>query len=269
MSDPEESVPFLPGSGSRNEALHFAVIVFISIALYNAFELAVLIPLYFHRRRSLYFWALLTSTTLGVIPATIGPSLQFFGLAPLWLDLVLSNVGFVMMVPNQSIVLYSRLHLVSQNTLILNCVRRLIYLGFIVVAVPTIILNFGASYRPQSTAWVPGFEAIERIQLTWFSVQECVISTVYIWETVQMIKLSSAEDRRQRKILYELLAINVTAITMDLSLVILQYLGFYFTQVILKATVYSMKLKMESAVLSMLVSMVHSHHSEGEFWHAN
>jgi hypothetical protein len=265
----EQGLDFLRASASSYEALKFAVVVFVSIALYNAFELAVLIPLSFRRYRSLYFWALLTSTVLGVIPATLGPLLQFFHLAPLWLVLVLSNVGFVMMVPNQSVVLYSRLHLVSQNTLILRSVRWLTAFGLLVIAVPTVVTNFGSSYMPQSAGWVRGFEAIERIQLTWFMVQEGLISAVYIWEAVRMIKLSPEGGRRRRMIPYELFAVNVAAILMDLSLVILEYLGFYFAQIILKAAVYSIKLKMEFAVLGMLVSIVHSHASDRPFWQAD
>lgn len=56
---------------------------------------------------------------------------------------------------------------------------------------------------------------------------------------------------------------------MDLSLVILKYVGLYFTQVILKATVYSVKLKMEFAVPGMLVSIAQSHTSEPPFWQAD
>ena len=251
-----------------NETLKYAIVVFVAIALYNACELAVLIPLTFRRYRSLYFWSLLTSTILGVIPATLGPTLQYFNYGPLWLVLVLSNVGFVLMVPNQSVVLYSRLHLVSQSTLMLGFVRWLVIFSLLAIAAPTIILDFGWSYIPQSATWSRGFEVIERIQVTWFTVQECLISTVYIWETVRLIKLSPEEDKRRHMVLYELFAVNVTFIIMDLALVIIEYLGFYFAQIILKATVYSIKLKMEFAVLGMLVSIVHSHSSGRPSWQA-
>lgn len=270
MPDPEKQTPeFLLGSAENYSTLKFAVIVFVSIALYNAFELALLIPLSFRRYRSLYFWALLTSSVLGVIPMALGPTLQLFELAPLWLAMVLSNVGFVMMVPNQSVVLYSRLHLVSQSELMLGFVRWLILFSLLAIVIPTIVLNVGSSYTPQSSEWVRGYKVIERIQLTWFSVQEGLVSSVYIWETVRMIKLSPEEDKRQHMVLYELFAINVTAIIMDLSLVVLEYLGFYFAQIILKATVYSIKLKMEFAVLGMLVWIVRSHNSGPMFWQAD
>jgi hypothetical protein len=113
-------------------------------------------------------------------------------------------------------------------------------MSLFLIVVPTRILNFGSSYVA-SPKWSRGFEAMERIQLTWFSAQESLISTVYIFDAVRLIRLGPNEDKRRHKLLYELLAINVAAILMDTSLVILEYLGFYFTQVILKAMVYSVK----------------------------
>jgi hypothetical protein len=103
--------------------------------------------------------------------------------------------------------------------------------------------------------------------VSWFTAQEILISTIYIWDTIRLIRLirlvrSSPEaDARRHKILYELLAVNIAAIAMDLSLVILQYKGLYFTQIELKPMVYSIKLKLEFAVLGMLVSLVQSHSS--------
>jgi hypothetical protein len=70
-----------------------------------------------------------------------------------------------------------------------------------------------------------------------------------------LIRTSPEGDKRRIKILYELVAINLAAIIMDISLLILEYVGLYFTQVILKAMVYSIKLKLEFAVLGMLISI--------------
>lgn len=263
MSNLEPPPASLFGSGHGNEALGISVVIYMAIALYNALELGILIPLSFRRYRSLYFWSLLTSSTLGVIPATVGPGLQFFHFEPLWLAMFLSNFGFAMMVPNQSVVLYSRLHLVSQNRGILRTVRWVIIFSIFGIVIPVIVTNIVSSFRPDLKNWVRAFAVIERLQLTWFATQESLISAVYIYDTIRLIQLSPAEDKRRHKILYELLAINIVAIVMDLSLVILEYLGYYFTQVILKAAVYSVKLKLEFAVLGMLVSIVHMHGSEG------
>ncbi|KAJ5387222.1 hypothetical protein N7509_009763 [Penicillium cosmopolitanum] len=258
--------PLGTGNGTVENALDISIHVFTSIALFNALELAVLILLTFHHHRSLYFWSLLTSTIVGVIPYSVGGALQFFSLEPLWLSVILQNVGWIMMVPNQSVVLYSRLHLVSQNTAVLGFVRALIIICLVVVVAPTIVLNAGWSYMPESPAWVQGYAAYERIQITWFTAQECFISGVYIWETVRMFRLIPSDDKRRRKILYELQAVNAITIVMDLALIVLQYLNYYFLQVILKATVYSVKLKLEFAVLSLLITTVHSRGSDGTFW---
>lgn len=258
--------PLRLGRDYADNALEVSIIVFTSIALYNAAELVVLIPLSFRHYRSLYFWSLLISASLGLIPFTIGSVLQFFHIAPLWLSVVFEDLGWVLIVPNQSVVLYSRLHLVSENAMILSFVRGLIALSLVIIVVPTITLHVGWTYIPLSSAWAHGFATMQRIQMTWFTAQETFISTVYIWYTVQMIRLIPSDDKRRHKILYELVAINVFAIIMDLSLVILQYLDFYYTQVILKATIYSIKLKLEFAVLGMLVSIVHRRNSEETFW---
>lgn len=269
MSHLEQVQTTLFQAGPGNQALGIALIVFMAIALYNAIELAILIPLSFSRYHSLYFWALLTSAVLGVIPATLGPAFQFFSISPLWLSLVLSNVGFAMMVPNQSVVLYSRLHLVSHNSIVLRYIRWLIIASVFFIVIPTITLNFCSTYIP-TPAWIRGFDAMERIQITWFLAQETLISTIYIYETIRMIRLSPNEDKRRDKILYELLAINVAAIVMDTALLVLEYIGYYFTQVIFKATVYSIKLKLEFAVLGMLVALVHGGGSQGALtWQAD
>ena len=254
------------GSHKIDDAIDISIIVFMTIALYNALELAILIPLSFRRYRSLYFWSLFTSTILGVAPLSIGGVLQYFDLQPLSASIVVQNFAWIMTVPNQSVVLYSRLHLVSQNTTILRIVRWLIVLCLFVIVVPTIVLNAGWSYMPDSLGWNHGYFAMERIQMTWFTAQECFISGVYIWNTAQLIRLNPTEDSKRHKILYELLAVNIIVIVMDLALVILQYLDYYFTQVIFKATVYSVKLKLEFAVLGMLVSIVHRRDSDEMFW---
>lgn len=267
VQDPQNpSSPHGTGSNKIDDALDISIIVFMAIALYNVLELAILIPLSFRRYRSLYFWSLLTSTVLGVAPQSIAGGLQYFNLEPVSASVVVQNVAWIMMVPNQSVVLYSRLHLVSQNTMILKTVRWLIVLSLVIIVVPTIVLNAGWSYNPDSPRWNRGFFAMERIQVTWFTAQECFISGIYIWNTTRLIRLSPTGDAKRHKILSELLAVNVVVIIMDLVLVILQYLNYYFSQVIFKATVYSVKLKLEFAVLGMLVSMVHRRDSDERFW---
>jgi predicted nucleic acid-binding protein len=142
--------------------------------------------------------------------------------------------------------------------------KWLIIVDTAILVIPTVTLNFTAEYFSDSSAWVRAFDVFEKIQLTWFSAQEFLISGIYIYETIRIIRISPQEDTKRHKILYQLLAINIVAICMDIALLVLEYLGLYFTQIIFKGLVYSIKLKMEFAVLGTLISLVHSGSSHGE-----
>ncbi|KAJ5833946.1 hypothetical protein N7474_002257 [Penicillium riverlandense] len=241
--------------------IRILMIVFTSIALYNAVELFILIFLTFTHYRGLYFWTLLASVVLGVIPHAIAYLLEFFALAPLWLTLVMSTIGFYVMVPGQSMVLYSRLHLVVQSRKVLRFVLGLIIVDAIILLIPTTVLTFSTAYVGTPSI-IRGYNVMERMQLAWFCAQEFVISGIYIFETVKLLRLMPEKGRRRTKIMYELLAINFVIIILDIALLVVEYLGYYSLQTTMKPMVYSIKLKLEFGVLGKLVALVQTHRSQ-------
>ncbi|KAI9926271.1 hypothetical protein ASPWEDRAFT_115469 [Aspergillus wentii DTO 134E9] len=241
--------------------IRILMVVFTSIALYNATELVILIFLTFNRYSGLYFWTMLLSDVFGVIPHAIGYLLEFFSIGPIWLAITLSTIGFYLMVPGQSIVLYSRLHLVVQNPYLLRRVLFLIIFDAVILLVPTTILTYSTVYVGTEPI-IRAYNVMERMQLAWFCAQEFVISGIYIWETIRLLRLRPDKDRGRHKIMYELIAINFVIILMDIALLVLEYLGFYTLQTTLKGAVYSVKLKLEFGVLGKLVALVHTHTSE-------
>jgi len=259
LTEPPDGL--IGGYKGGNFTVRILMIVFSSIALYNAIELFILLFLTFQHYHGLYFWTLLLSVVLGVIPHTIAYILEFFALAPLWLSLTLSTIGFYVMVPGQSVVLYSRLHLVVQNQKILRFVLWLIIIDAILLLVPTTVLTFATAYV-QSPPFIRGYNVMERMQLAWFCAQEFVISGIYIAETVKLLSLMPEKDRRRSKIMYELLAINFVIIMLDVALLVTEYIGYYSLQTTLKPMVYSIKLKLEFGVLGKLVSLVQTHRSQ-------
>lgn len=242
-------------------SVRILMIIFSSIALYNAVELFILLFLTFQNYRGLYFWTLLLSVVLGVIPHTIGYLLEFFALAPLWLTLTLSTIGFYVMVPGQSVVLYSRLHLVVQSRAILRFVVWLIIIDSILLLVPTTVLTFSTAYIG-TVPIIRGYNVMERMQLAWFCAQEFIISGIYISETIKLLRMMPEKDRRRTKLMYELLAINFVIILLDVALLVVEYIGYYSLQTTLKPMVYSIKLKLEFGVLGKLVSLVQTHRSQ-------
>ncbi|KAJ5151601.1 hypothetical protein N7492_009896 [Penicillium capsulatum] len=259
LSQPPDGL--IGGYRGGNYVVRILMIVFSSIALYNAVELFILLFLTFQNYHGLYFWTLLLSVVLGVIPHTIGYLLELFALAPLWLTLTLSTIGFYVMVPGQSVVLYSRLHLVVQSRTVLRFVVWLIIIDAVLLLVPTTILTFSTAYIG-TVPIIRGYNVMERMQLAWFCAQEFVISGIYILETVKLLRMMPDKDRRRTKLMYELLAINFVIILLDVALLVVEYIGLYALQTTLKPMVYSIKLKLEFGVLGKLVSLVQTHRSQ-------
>ncbi|KAL2819049.1 hypothetical protein BDW59DRAFT_181743 [Aspergillus cavernicola] len=246
------------GVEASSLAVKIIVAVFLGTALYNAVELIVLILITFSQYRGLYFWSLLVSSLVGVIPTTIGAVLHFFLIGPLWLALTLSHVGFYAMVPVQSLVLYSRLHLVFHNE---KCLRYILYLIIIdaIILLPLITTTFLGSAYIRTPQWNKAYHVTERFQVTGFCLQELLISSLYIWEAVKLLQLSPERRSHRKNIMYQLVAINLVIILMDVGLLVPEYLGFYYLQVSLKSLVYSIKLKLEFAVLRRLVTITGLH----------
>lgn len=142
----------------------------------------------------------------------------------------------------------------------------------------TTVLTFGSNSNTltQTTLrrFVNGYSIMEKIQMVGFFVQEAILSAIYIKEAVRLLKLSEAvhddvqsfddgtgqhghiRNASVRKTMYQLLAINVIIITMDLALLGVEFANLYLIETTLKGVVYSIKLKLEFAVLGKLVQFV-------------
>lgn len=77
-----------------------------------------------------------------------------------------------------------------------------------------ILLNIGDTYSG-TVRFAAGYYYIERIQLIWFTVQELILSGLYIWSTRAWLKI--ALEANTRTMVWQLLIINVIIIAMDVS----------------------------------------------------
>ncbi|KAF3387122.1 hypothetical protein F1880_001386 [Penicillium rolfsii] len=225
---------------------------FAAIAWYNAIELIVLCFVSFKRRGGCYFWSLLIASS-SIVPHCLGYVLLFFptGVSP-YICVTLIVLSWYGMVTGQSMVLWSRLHLVLQNTKVLYGVLWMIVVDAILLHVPTTVLLYGTVAAPISV-WSRGYSIMERIQLVGFSIQELIISGIYIWETVKLLRLRPRG--RPSGILHQLLAINIIILLLDVAIVVIEYVGYYAIQVMFKPVAYSIKLKLEYAILGKLVAI--------------
>lgn len=235
---------------------------FFGIAVFNVLEINFTILTTFRKRRGLYFWSLLAASW-GIPIHAIGFLLKFFQLCRNNnANVAIITVGWIAMVTGQSIVLYSRLHLIVRNRKKIRWVLVLIIVDIFLFHIPPTILNFGAnSTNPQP--FLKPFAIYEKIQITAFSMQEFIISTLYIWEARKMLESIARVKRDEvRNVLYHLICVNVLIIVMDATLLGTEYANQYSIETTYKSILYSVKLKLEFAILNRLRALVKSQYKE-------
>ena len=168
------------------------------------------------------------------------------------------------MVSGQAFVLYSRLHLVIRKKQTLRFVLIMIIADGVCLHTPTIVLTIGSN-SANSAIWASRFNIMERVQLALFCVQEFIISTIYIYCTVRLLK--SICHSRTREVMVELIIINAICVSMDVVLIGLEYSNNYVGETSIKAMIYAIKLKLEFAVLNQLMKLTsRSGLSNGRQW---
>ncbi|OQV08486.1 hypothetical protein CLAIMM_12750 [Cladophialophora immunda] len=236
----------------RYTATSVIVTLSIGLAFYNSLEMVLLILTTFKRKTGLYFWSL-SICNYGVISYTLGITLSYFNICDFWLSGLLLDTGWLCMITCQSLVLYSRLGLILDNVSILRAVKWMIIVNSVLIEGTTVALDWGHAYSPDP-AFAQAYFYMEHIQMTIITLQELIISGLYVWKTISLLKVISKENTRST--IWQLLTINVMIICMDTALVMLQYKRLQLYQESIKGFVYSVKLKLELNILSKLVDLV-------------
>lgn len=167
----------------------------------------------------------------------------------------LLTVGWVLMVPGQSMVLYSRLHLISPNLKMLHVIFWTIIASAICLCVPTVTLNL-RQYTKHPDVYTHGYAIMEKIQMVLFTLQEVTISCIYLWETRKLMRVIF--DGKARKWMWQLMAMNALLLVLDTTLLTMEFLDLYMIQTTFKSLLYSFKLKIEFGVLSQIVRLIQS-----------
>lgn len=227
-----------------------------ALSCYIVLEIFISTLTTFRRRRGLYFWSMLIAT-LGILLHSITGFLRYFSLAPNFPMCVLICIGWYAMVTGQSVVLYSRLHLVSGHSNYPRLVLYMIIFNAFALHIPTTILFLGSNSGVQN--FVAPFNIYERVQLTGFSVQETIISSLYIWETLTGLRpLLMLKGSRGQRVILNVILVNTIAILLDAALLTTEYTNHFDIQTTFKPLVYSIKLKMEFTVLNSLVAVINT-----------
>lgn len=232
---------------------------FMTIAFYHVIELHFLLFSTFKKWQGLYFWSVFASVW-GVALNGLAVLVKTFKLtnskAEFMFDLVVLLVGWYLMVTGQALVLYSRLHLVVRSARTVRGVLFMIIFMAVICHVPLSVLVILVNNVPPEHPATRVYTVYEPLQLTMFSVQEIIISGMYIYNTVKMLRPSQGLRKAHvGKTFLHLIYINVFIIVLDITLASLQYAGYDSVQHFYKPAVYSVKLKLEFTVLNQLVEV--------------
>lgn len=258
--------PGVIGKSPRTDTSNLAVVAFISVALYNVIELTLIIFYTFKKRRGLYFWSFCVATW-GIPPYSIAFLLLGLNInrSAVMVYVTMIVIGWSCTVTGQSVVLYSRLHLIDRDRRHLRFVLGMIITNAIILHTVTGVMVYGANLNsPAADRFYRPYSIVEKVQVSIFFLQEIIISGLYIKATVKFFRDSALHAKAARaRILWHLIAVNVIVILLDITILGLEYAGLYQLQTAYKGMVYSIKLKIEFNILNELVNITRSAGASG------
>ena len=246
----DESGPpeWLPGEARAASA-------FLAMVLLLVVEINIQIHRVFKYRRGVYFWAMQIGSlgcavdAIGVMTKNLVPhstrAWPFYTL--------MATTGWAVYTVAQLMVLYSRLHLVLDSQLVQKCVFYII-----VVVSPVLIVTDWTTtwpaYNPKtSSRWSPPEAIVERIAQLGFSTVEVMINIIYTVSIVRLLKPRSSV--RQRRVMLDLLSVNILAVVFDILNIVLVYVNRVGISHPIQVFSYALKLRLEFIVLNQLMAV--------------
>ena len=238
-------------------ALTFYLLIDVNLGIYRAFR----------RRTGLYYWSMIIGIWACALNC-VGLVLDRFKsnattIWPLWTAFVL--FGWAVYCPAELLVLYSRLHLINQNLTFQRWLLVYLLCASFVIIVPCLVLNWPA-YNANSTVsslWSPRMAISTRADQICFTVLEATISCVYIWDLLKLLKLKSTV--RQRRVMRDLVCVNIICISLDCIEVVLVFLNEVSLAFPVQTLSYMLKFKLEFVVLNQLMAVAAKGHRKETF----
>ncbi|KAH0835984.1 hypothetical protein AYO21_06840 [Fonsecaea monophora] len=235
-----------------NPTVYCLVAGFCAVSIWMTVELTLQVFFTFRRHKGLYFWSLLVCTW-GVALHVLGVILKLFNESNWIISSIIFKIGWVGNVTGFSLVLYSRLNLVVHDRRIRRAVLAMIVTDAIILHTPIIIFDFGIS-SPHPGVWYMPMKVMERIQVVWFSVQETIISLMYIWCTRDFLK--DIYSRQTHRVMQLLITAQAVAIVFDIVLITVDCNDMFTLKVVIHPFCYAVKLKLEFIVLNQLLALI-------------
>ena len=248
---------------------------FVAITFYLFVDINLGVYRLFRKKSGLYFWCMLLGT-LGCTINAVAVVLKSFlpDSEPIWpLYTLFMLLGWTIYAPAQLLILYSRLHLVNQNRMLQRWVLVMIIVVASLMIIPSWVLAWLA-YNPYdkhlSSIYSPREAILDRCTQLGYTIAETIVSGTYIYSLFKLLNLKSSV--RQRRVMTDLVYINIIAICLDILTVVLVFLNQTGISHPIQAFTYILKLKLEFVVLNQLMAVAargikKENHAERRYYH--
>uniref|UniRef100_A0A093VFC9 Inositol 1,4,5-trisphosphate receptor type 1 n=1 Tax=Talaromyces marneffei PM1 TaxID=1077442 RepID=A0A093VFC9_TALMA len=235
-----------------NPTIWSLVAALTALPLWMTLELTVSVLYVFQRWSGLYFYAVLI-TAWSISLHAIGFLLSYCVPSCNWIaSSIMTELGWVGMVTGFSLVLYSRLNLMSfimRNRHISRIALAMIITNAVLFHIPTfVVFMIGVSSPGLFVKYISAMNALERVQIVMFSVQELILSGLYIYGTFKMAQDSF--NSRIRRTIVLLITVQIAAVCCSALLIVLDFAGYYILKSFIHSFVYAIKLKLEFVILN-------------------
>ena len=163
--------------------------------------------------------------------------------------------GWSAMVTGQSLVLYSRLHLVIRDYRILQGVLIMIIATAIFIEIPQWVTTWASTDTKYSVTklWSPYDSIMVRVSQLAFLIQEATISGLYIWGVLTVV--APNDKIKVSRVKWDLIYINTYIILVDIIILVLAYTNEHIPKEPIQNFAYAFKLKIEFIVLNQLMAI--------------
>ncbi|KAK1569618.1 uncharacterized protein LY79DRAFT_528354 [Colletotrichum navitas] len=238
---------------TQNELM--AVAALTTAGIYNAAEIYIFIFATFRRRQGRYFWSMIVADS-GILVHAVSSLVHYLSHTAV-IPGALAVIAWVAMVTGQSVVLWSRLHLVVYSRRWVRSVLGLIIADAFVLHFPMAVLWALALTAPptEQAAWLRRYVVYEKVSIVVFSLQETLITGVFAWQGFLNLRpLFAFKTRTARLICIYLLSLFFVVFLLDVGLILLEHTNHAIFQTTSKPFIYSIKLKVEFIVLNKLLA---------------
>jgi hypothetical protein len=165
------------------------------------------------------------------------------------------------MVSGFALVLYSRLNLVLENRKTRRCVLYMIIINGLLLHVMIITVKVGgriSNIGPGDhdlRSWTRILRPLDKVQIVVFSLQEVVISLLYVRAAYIYLRSRFAQAGQVKRAMRLLMGVQGVVVVIDVAMIAFNLAGLQAVKLFTHSWIYAIKLELEFVMLNQLVEL--------------